>query len=352
MTFTFFPQNLELRRDSRSYSDWKKPSVPLFFDIFIFNWTNPKDINDSSTKPILQQLGPYRFREQPDKHNITFNDSSTTVRYRKSSLYYFDVDGSEGTLEDVVNVVNMVTIGAAKAVETFNMWKLMFVNPVLSSQSIHVVKNVREILFEGYYDPLLTYGNLFDSSNAKFDSVGFFIKRNGSDELGGTYEVHTGAGDMSQFDQVIKYNDLTEFPYNRGECRRLKGSAGEFFPPRSPTDKPLYLFTPDMCRSFPYDYEKDIIHRDIRGNRFAAGLRAIDNGTLYPENKCYPQGMPSGVMNISVCNFDQPMFISYPHFYLADPSYLEAVEGLSPNKEKHESYITLEPKTGITLEVR
>lgn len=274
------------------------------------------------------------------------------MRYRKFSTYFFDADGSEGTLEDVVNVVNMVTIGAAKAAEHFGAWKTIPVNLLLSSQSLHVVKNVREILFEGYSDSLLNVGKLFDSSSSKFDTVGFFVKRNGSDELGGTYEVHTGVGDMSQFDQVVKFNNLTEFPFNRGECRRLKGSAGEFFPPRYPIDKSLHLFTPDMCRSFPYDYEKDIILRDIRGNRFAAGLRAIDNGTLYPENKCYPQGMPSGVMNISVCNFDQPIFISYPHFYLADPSYLEAVEGLSPNKEKHESYITLEPKTGITLEVR
>lgn len=246
----------------------------------------------------------------------------------------------------------MVTIGAAITAENYSGFKLWSVNVVLSSQTIHVVKNVREILFDGYSDSLLNVGKLFDSSKANFDTVGFFIKRNGSDELGGTYEVHTGVGDMTQFDQAVKYNDLTEFPYNRAECRRLKGSAGEFFPPRYPTDKSLYLFTPDMCRSLPYDFEKKIIHRDIGGNRFTLGDRAIDNGTLYPENKCYPQGMPSGVMNISVCNFDQPMFISYPHFYLADPSYVNAVEGLFPNKEKHESYITLEPKTGITLEVR
>lgn len=325
--------------------------MPLFFDIYIFNWTNPNDINNNSTKPILKQLGPYRFREQPDKYNITFN-GSTSVRYRKLSHYYFDTEGSVGSLDDIVNTVDMVAIGVAKTAENFSGFKLIGTNAVLGSHSIHVTKKVREILFEGYYDSLLTVGKLFDSSRANFDTVGFFIKRNGSDELGGSYEVHTGVGDMSKFDQVLKFNDLTEFPFNHGECRKLKGSAGEFFPPETPTDRPLYLFTPDMCRSFPYDYEKDVNLHEIHGNRFAAGLRAIDNGTYYAENQCYSQGMPSGVMNISVCNFDQPMFISYPHFYLADPTFLSAIEGLSPNKEKHQSYITLEPKTGITLEVR
>jgi hypothetical protein len=245
----------------------------------------------------------------------------------------------------------MVTIGAAREYENSGFLRRVAINAILGDQKMYVVKKVREVLFEGYSDGLLNLGNIFETRKVQFDTVGFFVKRNGSDELGGSYEVHTGVGDMTQFDQVLKFNDLTEFPFNEGECKKLKGSAGEFFPPQYPTDQPLYLFTPDMCRSLPYDYEKDIIHRGIQGNRFAAGHRAIDNGALYPENLCYSQGMPSGVMNISVCNFDQPMFISYPHFYLADPSYVNAIEGLSPNMEKHQSYITLEPKTGITLEV-
>lgn len=43
--------------------------------------------------------------------------------------------------------------------------------------------------------------------------------------------------------------------------------------------------------------------------------------------------------------------MSYAHFYLADPSYLDPIEGLSPNKEKHESNLGLEPSTGLPLNV-
>ncbi len=245
----------------------------------------------------------------------------------------------------------MASLAAGVKAEYFNVFKTIPINLILSSQSIYVNKTVREILFEGYYDPLLTYGKLFDNSQTIFDRVGFFVKQNNSDVLSGTYEAHTGVSDMSKFGKIVKYNDLTEFPYNKDECSQLKGSTGEFFPPRPSKDEILYLFTPAMCRSFPYDYEKSIFLHDIMGNRYAAGLRAIDNGTLYSENKCYTQNMPSGVLNISICNFNQPMFQSYPHFFLADSSYLDSVEGLLPNKEKHESYITLEPKTGIVLEV-
>lgn len=35
--------------------------------------------------------------------------------------------------------------------------------------------------------------------------------------------------------------------------------------------------------------------------------------------------------------------VSFPHFYQADPKYINAIDGLSPNKEEHETYLDLEP---------
>lgn len=76
-------------------------------------------------------------------------------------------------------------------------------------------------------------------------------------------------------------------------------------------------------------------------------------GTLYPENLCFCGGecSPSGVMNVTACRFDSPVFMSYPHFYNADQFYLDQVEGLEPNQQDHEFYMVVEPRTGIPLEV-
>jgi len=41
--------------------------------------------------------------------------------------------------------------------------------------------------------------------------------------------------------------------------------------------------------------------------------------------------------------------LSYPHFYKSDPSFLEAIEGLEPNKELHESYFYIQPKSGTPI---
>lgn len=38
---------------------------------------------------------------------------------------------------------------------------------------------------------------------------------------------------------------------------------------------------------------------------------------------------------------DAPLYISFPHFLKADPALLNAVEGLSPDVDKHESFIKI-----------
>jgi scavenger receptor class B protein 1 len=92
---------------SKSFSEWKKPSISLFMDIYFFNWTNPEVFN--STKPKLVELGPYRFREQPEKVNISFHDENSTVSYRQISTFFFDAEGSKGSLNDKITTVNLVT---------------------------------------------------------------------------------------------------------------------------------------------------------------------------------------------------------------------------------------------------
>lgn len=40
---------------------------------------------------------------------------------------------------------------------------------------------------------------------------------------------------------------------------------------------------------------------------------------------------------------DAPIYLSFPHFYKADPTLLDAVDGLKPDPEKHETYFKIQP---------
>ena len=45
------------------------------------------------------------------------------------------------------------------------------------------------------------------------------------------------------------------------------------------------------------------------------------------------------------------MFVSQPHFYLADPYYSSLVHGMRPNPEKHTTSLKIEPLSGVPVEV-
>lgn len=165
--------------------------------------------------------------------------------------------------------------------------------------------------------------------------------------------MNTGAIDISKIGEVEQWNYNTRTNFFPGNCGKINGSAGEFYPPNQTKDKPVHFYSSDMCRSIAFDFEKEVEIHGIPGYKYSGGTKTVDNGTEFPENQCFSEGqvVPSGVMNVSSCRYGTPVFMSFPHYYAADPYYLDMVDGLSPSQNKHEFFMSLEPKTGIPLEV-
>lgn len=44
-----------------------------------------------------------------------------------------------------------------------------------------------------------------------------------------------------------------------------------------------------------------------------------------------------------------PIVVSFPHFYQADEKYIKAIDGMSPNKEEHETYLDLNPVSWVMI---
>lgn len=145
--------------------------------------------------------------------------------------------------------------------------------------------------------------------------------------------------------KIRKWNYESSTNYFEGKCNDLTGSAGEFFVPGIKKDQTLELFSPEMCRSIPMDFENEQDIMGIKTYKFSGGERSIDNGTLYAENECFCGGqcVPSGVFNISSCRYGTPVFMSYPHFFEADKFYRNQVVGMEPMKEKHQFFMSFEP---------
>ncbi|RZC38173.1 CD36 domain containing protein, partial [Asbolus verrucosus] len=57
---------------------------------------------------------------------------------------------------------------------------------------------------------------------------------------------------------------------------------------------------------------------------------------------------PKGTMDLTACqNFS--LTLSLPHFYLGDSHLNDYVTGLRAEKKLHESFVSIEPRSGISL---
>jgi scavenger receptor class B, member 1 len=155
--------------------------VPLYLDIYFFNWTNAEDFLDKTTKPIMKEIGPYRFREFRDKKNIEFNELNSTVSYRSFSTFYFDEGGSNGTLDDVIAQLNIVAVGASAQAFAVDYIQRKHISIGLNSyeQQIAVSKTARELLFDGYEDDMVLMGREgtfegFKVPDNPYDRIGWF----------------------------------------------------------------------------------------------------------------------------------------------------------------------------------
>lgn len=341
---------------SDTYKLWRDTPVPQVMNFYLHNWTNPEELGKE--KPVLTQMGPYSFKVTERKTKVTWNENGT-VTYKIERYWFYDSENSQGSLEDEITTLNSVAMSAANAVR----YKDLFLKKGLSTslwatqQKIFVRKTVGELLFFGYSDPLLQMAAQLpafsDIEIPPYDKFAWFYLRNGSDSFEGTFEMDRGVNDIFSFGMLRhwNYNDRTKF--YPPPCGLIKGSAGEMFPPEQKKTNKVEMFSADLCRSIALSFSEEVEIRGVKGYKYSGDVYTFDNGTLDPTNKCFCGGecSPSGVLNVTACRFGAPGFVSFPHFYLGDQFYRNQVSGMQPNHDAHEMYITLEPNTGIPLDV-
>ncbi|XP_026732809.1 protein peste-like isoform X1 [Trichoplusia ni] len=348
---------LMLAPGSRSYQNWVAPTVPLYFDIYFFNWTNSERFPDE--KPILEELGPYRFREKRRHVNITWHENNGTVAYRTERSWFFDEATSNGTLQDNITTLNVI---AASAVYRSRFWgflqqKGLSMGLAMFNQQIAISKLAKELLFDGYEDPLLDLAKSLPPSTTggapPVDRFGWFYERNNSLDTDGYMEVSTGQKAGTLPGQILRWNYEDHITYYEGECAKLSGSAGEFMPRNLTEESTLTMFVPDLCRTVNMDYVDSGELSGLMYHKYAISGRSFDNSTTSPSNTCFCNGECawSGVMNVSACRFGSPAFLSLPHFLDGDPQLREAVEGMRPDPDAHSFYFAVEPRLGVPLDV-
>ncbi|KAM5192063.1 scavenger receptor class B member 1 isoform 2-T2 [Mantella aurantiaca] len=331
-----------------AYEMWRDLPVPFFMSIYLFEVVNHQEVL-LGEKPRVEERGPYVYRERKQKTNITFN-ANGTVTFVETRFLYFEPDKSAGSEEDYIVFPNLLVLASSVMMKDSNIGIKWLLSGTFTTfgQEAFINKTVKDLLW-GYNEPFLDFINALLPGKLPFKGkFGLFADFNNSNS--GVFTVNTGTADISQVQMVDSWNGFTKVNFwNSEQANMINGTAGQMWPPFRTPDQPLEFYSPDACRSLKLVYEKEESYRGIPTYRYTAPNYLFANGSDYPPNEGFCPCTASGIMNVSSCRAGAEMFLSFPHFFNADPGFAKAVDGLNPSEDLHSLFLDLHPLTGIPM---
>lgn len=352
-------KELALQEGGRSYKWWQKPPVVPRMQIYIYNVTNADEFLNNGEKPALQELGPYVYMQSWEKTDVKFNENGT-VTYKVKKTYVFSEELSIGSEDDLVVVPNVPMLSAtsqSKHAARFLRLAMASIMDILKIKPF-VEVSIGQLLW-GYEDPLLKLAKDVVPKEHKlpYDQFGLLYGKNST--MPDLYTIFTGSGDMSKFGMLNRWNGKDSIGFwTTPECDSVMGTDGSIFPPRITKNTVLKIFDKDLCRTLPLVYQRDVTAAGgIPGYRFSPPTDVFTSVENLPSQQCFcpagPPCAPEGTFNVSLCQYDSPILLTFPHFYLADQALREAVTGISPPEaEKHQLYVDVQPIMGTTMKAR
>ncbi|XP_048727749.1 lysosome membrane protein 2-like isoform X2 [Ostrea edulis] len=343
-----------LKKGNLLYETWRDLPIPIYMQFYMFDCKNPDEVKQGH-KPFVVQKGPYTYIEKRTKYDLIHNINGT-VTYKQNRTFHFARDLSVGPESDRFTTLNPVYWSLLTALkwEKPEVSKLISFLTTFEQEYVFMNRSVKEILW-GYQDPTLHLAKGFAPEWFYTDIAGYFINKNATND--GVYTIFTGETDINKLGRIDQYNGSRYLNFwNTKWANMINGSDATIYPPFAKKSRVSYAFASDVCRSIEGIYSEEVT--DSHGFtlwRYTAPDSYVANATNNPDNIgfCTPNCLDKGLINVSNCQtldfFHIPAVISLPHFYLAADKYREAVMGMNPNKEEHQTIIDAEPNIGWVL---
>jgi len=234
-------------------------------------------------------------------------------------------------------------------------------------------RSIQELLFGKAVDPLLAvlhaqvpgtftttvYPGLGQVSSTMPEAARQTIARN---TFGVTVQA-TGVPEIGTIKSLIRtsgksLNTLSDgtTPLWDGDIEKstVRGTDGTGFGPgvEKGSTREVYLSQVKRAVKVVNYGDEEIEVEGIKLLKFTLEENELACNNTYPPNKAFDQTMADGYAHIQKW-LGVPAFMSKPHFLDADtPNGYLAVTGLNPNDEEHDTYIGVEPMTGVVMSAR
>ncbi|XP_058792641.1 sensory neuron membrane protein 1-like [Phymastichus coffea] len=356
---------------------WTKFPFSYETHFYVFNTTNYKEI-EKGAKPTVKELGPYVYDVWQEKVNQKDYEEDDSLSYSLRRIHQFNRIKSHGLSDenDEVILPEYLRISAGSGFNRYNpafvfagskAIDIIYNNP----DSIFVKRPVKTFLFDGLAMPCKDITNYFgkvvcnqfyefhlkyslrDEDHTYYTSIwGHF---NGTFERERKLRINRGSKNLKKIGEVIEYEEEQDFATwnNDSYCNVFHGTDGTVVRPflnRKGKDD-INIVNTVICRSLVYYYDSTVQYDGLSLLRYTTNFGTdVDN---HPEEVCFCTQPESciekpGLLDLIRCTY-VPWVGSHPHFYLADQSYVDAVDGVNPDKEKHMMFIDVDPLTGIIV---
>lgn len=346
---------LLLSADSPTIGNFISPPVPIYMQYYFFNVTNPKEILQGATAK-LNQMGPFTYEEKRLKYDLWWEEADNAVTFKQNKTFYFRPDMSNGFDENtMITVLNPVLIALAAKISNSNglpdaTHGLLELIRIRFDLKPFITKKAGELLFRGYKENVFSF--LAPITNDPLHATGkfgFFYPKNNTND--GAYKVHTGAGGLENLQVIQEWKGSPKLDFWKTEsCNMINGTEGSQFPRPISPQREMRMYSSDLCRSLYFKYEKTVVHGGLELNRYVLPYEVL---AKTPENDCYCTDdftCKDSMVNLSPCKKGSPIVASTPHFYMGSSETIDAVQGLNPSKEDHETFLDIEPNTGVTFQ--
>ncbi|GBP81656.1 Protein peste [Eumeta japonica] len=345
-----------MSKDGRVFALWRYEESITSKSVYFFNVTNPEEFLEKGEKLKLVEFGPFVIEhKKAHSPNCSAENTSTFINQDNSTKPFISL-----TLEQ---------------------------------------------LLCGYGDTL-HYPNV---NHYEFESTSF-VRRQKAIE---SRDIYKFSGSKESLQYLGYINTLGSFSFlpqwTRPPCTDIRTSEGFLFPPRDYTKSDtVRLYDEHVCRVIPLEYKEDtdtyenptpgnpilllraegreFPYRKIGRSRLGCGhghlscliprrgetrtigtlneyggLRlglysppstVFDGDAEDVDNSCYCLNKtcpPKGLQDVSPCYDGMPVYVSFPHFYGAEPSLLDNFEGLQPEELRHRTYFEIQPTVGVSM---
>ncbi|XP_034827680.1 lysosome membrane protein 2-like isoform X1 [Maniola hyperantus] len=338
------------------FESWRKPEVKLYCRVYLFNVTNAEEyMSGQDTKIKVKEIGPFVYREALEHSNVTFNENGTLSTIPLHPLIW-EEELSEGNKEDdILYLPHIALLSIANVVSQQSFMTRFGLNNLIGlTNSQPLMKMTAREFMMGFKSELMTLGNTFMPSWIYFDKLGLIDRMY---DFNGDFEtIFTGENDISRSGLIDTYRGSTDLPQWDGKyCSNVQNASdGTKFQGAVSRNETVLFYRKSLCRAAPLIPVEESIKNGMKAYKYVFPEHMLDNGKYNEKNKCFCRHgkcLPEGLIDVTDCYYGFPIALSYPHFYKGDDVLFSKVEGLTPNKEQHETRFWVQPDAGLPLDV-